>query len=48
VLLVNEQSLSILIVLGLTRPAQAGLELTTPRMLSENTRRRQPRAHLFF
>jgi hypothetical protein len=44
VLLAKEQSLPILNVLGLTRPAQAGLELTTYRLLSENTttRLRQP------
>jgi hypothetical protein len=33
----KEQSLPILNVLGLTRPARAGLELTTSRMLSEST-----------
>jgi hypothetical protein len=37
VLLVKEQSLPILNVLGLTRPAQAGFELTTYRLLSEST-----------
>jgi hypothetical protein len=44
VLLAKKQSLPILNVLGLTRPARAGLELTTYRLLSENTttRLRQP------
>jgi hypothetical protein len=44
VLLAKEQSLPILNVLGLTRPARAGLELTTYRLLSVNntTRLRQP------
>jgi hypothetical protein len=44
VLLAKEQSLPILNVLGFTRPARAGLELTTSRMLSESTttRLRQP------
>jgi hypothetical protein len=44
VLLAKEQSLSILNVLGLTRPARAGLELTTYQLLSESTttRLRQP------
>jgi hypothetical protein len=37
VLLTKEQSLPILNVLGLTRPARTGLELTTSRMLSEST-----------
>jgi hypothetical protein len=43
-LLAKEQSLPILNVLGLTRPARAGLELTTYRLLSESTttRLRQP------
>jgi hypothetical protein len=36
VLLAKEQSLSILNVLGLTRPTQAGLELMTCRLLSES------------
>jgi hypothetical protein len=42
--LAKEQSLPILDVLGLTRPARAGLELTTSRLLSESTtiRLRQP------
>jgi hypothetical protein len=42
--LVKEQSLAILNVLGLTRPARAGLELTTYRLLRESTttRLRQP------
>jgi hypothetical protein len=44
VLLAKKQSLPILNVLGLTRPARAGLELTTSRLLSESTttRLRQP------
>ena len=44
VLLAKEQSLPILNVLGLTRPARAGLELTTYCLLSESTttRLRQP------
>jgi hypothetical protein len=44
VLLEKEQSLPILNVIGLTRPAWAGLELTTSRMPSESTtiRLRQP------
>jgi hypothetical protein len=44
VLLAKEQSIPILNVLGLMRPARAGLELTTYRLLSENTttRLRQP------
>jgi hypothetical protein len=37
ILLAKEQSLPILNVLGLTRPARAGLELTTFRLLSEST-----------
>jgi hypothetical protein len=37
VLLAKEQSLPILNVLGLTRPARAGFELTTSRLLSEST-----------
>jgi hypothetical protein len=37
VLLAKEQSLPILNVLGLTRPARTRLELTTSRMLSETT-----------
>jgi hypothetical protein len=37
VLLAREQSLPILNVLGLTQPAQVGLELTTSRSLSEST-----------
>jgi hypothetical protein len=37
VLVVKEQSPPISNVLGLTRPARAGLELTIPRMLSEST-----------
>jgi hypothetical protein len=37
VLLAKEQSLPILNVLGLTRLARAGLELTTYRLLSEST-----------
>jgi hypothetical protein len=37
VLLAKEQSLPILNVLGLTRPARAGLELSTYRLLSEST-----------
>jgi hypothetical protein len=37
VLLAKEQSLPILYVLGLTRPARAGLELPTFRLLSEST-----------
>jgi hypothetical protein len=37
VLLAKEQSLPILNVLGLTRPARAGLKLTTYRLLSEGT-----------
>jgi hypothetical protein len=37
ILLANEQSLPILDVLGLTRPAQAGLELMTYSLLSEST-----------
>jgi hypothetical protein len=37
VLLAKEQSLPILNVFGLTRPARAGLELTTYRLLSETT-----------
>jgi hypothetical protein len=43
-LLAKEQSLPILNVLSLTRPARAGLELTTYRLLSESTttRLRQP------
>jgi hypothetical protein len=43
----KEQSLPILNVLGLTRPARAGLELTTFRLLSESTttRLRQPVFH---
>jgi hypothetical protein len=42
--LAKEQSLPILNVLGLTRPARAGLELMTYRLLSESTttRLRQP------
>jgi hypothetical protein len=44
VLLAKEQSLPISNVLGLTRPAQARLKLTTSRLLSESTttRLRQP------
>jgi hypothetical protein len=44
VLLAKNQSLPILNILGLTRPARAGLELTTYRVLSESTttRLRQP------
>jgi hypothetical protein len=44
VLLAKEQSLPILNVLGLLRPARAGLKLTTYRLLSESTttRLRQP------
>jgi hypothetical protein len=44
VLLAKKQSLPILNVLGFTRPAQAGLELKTYRLLSESTttRLRQP------
>jgi hypothetical protein len=44
VLLAKEQSLPNLNVLGLTRPALAGLELITYRLLSESTttRLRQP------
>jgi hypothetical protein len=44
VLLAKEQSLPILNVLCVTRPARAGLELTTYRLLSESTttRLRQP------
>jgi hypothetical protein len=42
VLLAKEQSLPILNVLPLTRPARAGLELTTSRMLSESTTTRLP------
>jgi hypothetical protein len=44
VLLAKEQSLPILNVLGLTRPARAKLELTTYRLISESTttRLRQP------
>jgi hypothetical protein len=43
-LLAKEQSLPILNVLGLTRPAPAGLEFTIYRLLSESTttRLRQP------
>jgi hypothetical protein len=43
-LLATEQSLPILNVFGLTRPARAGLELTSYRLLSESitTRLRQP------
>jgi hypothetical protein len=43
-LLAKKQSLPILNVLGLTRPARAGFELTTYRLLSESTttRLRQP------
>jgi hypothetical protein len=37
VLWAKEQSLPILNVLGLTRPAWAGLELMTYRLLSEST-----------
>jgi hypothetical protein len=37
VILAKEQSLPILNVLGLTRPARAGLELTTHRLLSKST-----------
>jgi hypothetical protein len=37
VLLAKEQSLPFLNVLGLTRPARAGLELTTYRLLSKST-----------
>jgi hypothetical protein len=37
VLLAKEKSLPILNVLGLTRPARAGLELTTTRMLIKST-----------
>ena len=37
VFLAKKQSLPILNVLGLTRPARAGLELTTSRLLSEST-----------
>jgi hypothetical protein len=40
VLLAKEQSLPILNVLGLTRPARAGLEFTTSRLLSESTTNR--------
>jgi hypothetical protein len=42
VLFAKEQSLPILNVLGLTRPARAELELTTSRMLSESTTTRLP------
>jgi hypothetical protein len=44
VIIAKEQSLPILNVSGLTRPAWAGVELTTSRMLSESTttRLRQP------
>jgi hypothetical protein len=49
VLFAKEQSLPILIVLGFTRPARAGLELTTICLLSESTttRLRQPVKILF-
>jgi hypothetical protein len=48
VLLAKKQSLPILYVLGLTRPARAGLELTTSHLLSESTttRLRQPGGEL--
>jgi hypothetical protein len=42
VLLAKEQSLPILNVLGLMRPAWAGLEITTYRLLSESTTTRLP------
>jgi hypothetical protein len=47
-LLAKEQSLTILNVLGLTRLARAGLELTTSRMLSESTTTTLPQPYFVF
>jgi hypothetical protein len=47
VLLAKEQSLPILNVLGLTRPARFGLELTTSWMISESTTTRLPQLVIF-
>jgi hypothetical protein len=44
-LLVKEQSLPVLNILGLTRPARAGFQLTTYRLLSESTTTRLRQQH---
>jgi hypothetical protein len=46
--LATEQSLPILNVWSLTRPARAGLELTTSRILSESTTTRLPQPLLLY